>query len=40
VRLLRRLELLFINNEQKGWGWEISLQLQQMQRPLAVKPRE
>lgn len=40
VRLLRRLELMFINDEQKGWGWEISLQLQQMQRPLAVKPRE
>ena len=39
VRLLRRLERMFINDEQKGWGWEISLRLQQMQRPLAVKPR-
>jgi hypothetical protein len=39
VRLLRRLERMFINDEQKGWGWEISLRLQQMQRPLAVRPR-
>ncbi len=39
VRLLRRLERLFINDEQKGWGWEISLRLQHMQRPLAVIPR-
>jgi len=39
VRLLRRLERMFINDEQKGWGWEISLRLQQIQRPLAVKPR-
>jgi hypothetical protein len=39
VRLLRRLERLFISDEQKGWGWEISLRLQQMQRPLAVRPR-
>jgi hypothetical protein len=39
VRLLRRLERIFINDEQKGWGWEFALRLQQMQRPLAVKPR-
>ena len=39
VRLLRRLERMFINNEQKGWGWIISLRLQQMQRPLAIIPR-
>jgi hypothetical protein len=39
VRLLRRTERLLINNEGKGWGWEVSLHLQQMQRPLAVKPR-
>jgi hypothetical protein len=39
VRVLRRLERIFINDERKGWGWEISLRLQQMQRPLAIKPR-
>jgi hypothetical protein len=39
VRVLRRLERMLINDECKGWGWEISLRLQQMQRPLAVKPR-
>jgi hypothetical protein len=39
VRLLRQMERLLINNEGKGWGWEVSLHLQQMQRPLAVKPR-
>ncbi len=39
VRLLRRLERMFINNEQKGWGWEISLRLQQIQRPLTTRPR-
>jgi hypothetical protein len=39
VRLLRRLERLLINNEGKGWGWELSLRLQQMQRPLSVRPR-
>jgi len=39
VRLLRRLERMFINDEGSGWGWELSLKLQQMQRPLAVKPR-
>ncbi len=39
VRILRRLERLFINDTGKGWSWEISLRLQQMQRPLAVKPR-
>ena len=39
VRLLRRMERMVINDEQKGWGWEISLRLQQLQRPLAIKPR-
>jgi hypothetical protein len=39
VRLLRRMERMLINNEGRGWGWELSLRLQQMQRPLAVKPR-
>jgi hypothetical protein len=39
VRILRRLERMLINNEGKGWGWELSLRLQQLQRPLAVKPR-
>ena len=39
ARILRRLERLLINKEAKGWGWEISLRLQKMQRPLAVKPR-
>jgi hypothetical protein len=39
VRWLRRLERMLINNEGKGWGWELSLRLQQMQRPLAAKPR-
>ena len=39
VRLLRRMERLLINNQGKGWGWEVSLKLQQMQRPLAIKPR-
>ena len=39
VRLLRRMERLFINNQGKGWGWEVSLKLQQIQRPLAIKPR-
>jgi hypothetical protein len=39
VRILRRLERVFINDEGKGWGWELSLRLQRMQRQLAVKPR-
>jgi hypothetical protein len=39
VRLLRRMERMFINNEGRGWGWELSLKLQQMQRPMAIKPR-
>ena len=39
VRLLRRLERLFINDRGKGWGWEISIQLQKWQKPLAVKSR-
>jgi hypothetical protein len=30
---------MLINNEGKGWGWELSLKLQQMERPLAVRPR-
>jgi len=39
VRILRRLERLFINDTGKGWSWEISMRLQRMQRPLAVIPR-
>ncbi len=39
VRWLRRLERMLINNEGKGWGWLLSLRIQQMQRPLVVKPR-
>ncbi|HEX7541739.1 MAG TPA: hypothetical protein VF352_06380 [Anaerolineales bacterium] len=39
VRILRWLERLFINDTGKGWSWEISMRLQRMQRPLAVKPR-
>jgi hypothetical protein len=39
VRLLRRLERAFINEEANGLGWELSLRLQQLQRPLAIKPR-
>jgi hypothetical protein len=39
VRLLRTLERMLINNEGRGWGWELSLKLQQMERPLAVRPR-
>jgi hypothetical protein len=39
VRGLRRMERMFINDAGKGWGWELSLRLQKMQRPLAVKPR-
>ncbi|MBU4226478.1 MAG: hypothetical protein KKC71_11755 [Chloroflexi bacterium] len=40
VRALRRLERMLLNDEGKGWGWELSLRLQQMQRPLSVKPRK
>jgi len=39
VRGLRWMERMLINDEGRGWGWEMSLKLQQMQRPLAVKPR-
>ncbi len=39
VRLLRRMERMCINNAGRGWGWELSLKLQQLQRPLAIKPR-
>jgi len=39
VRILRRLERTFINDEGKGWGWELSLRLQRMQHQLAAKPR-
>ncbi len=39
VRWLRRVERFFINDEGKGWSWEISLRLQRIQRPLASKPR-
>ncbi len=37
VRLLRRLEHVFINDKGKGWSWEISLRLQRMQQQLDVK---
>jgi hypothetical protein len=40
VLLLRRMERMCINDAGKGWGWELSLKLQQMQRPLAIKPRK
>jgi hypothetical protein len=39
VRILRRLERVFINDKGKGWSWELSLRLHRMQRSLAVKPR-
>ena len=39
VRLLRRMERMLITDSPQGWKWELSLRLQQMQRPLAVKPR-
>jgi hypothetical protein len=39
VRILRRLERVFINDKGRGWSWEISLRLQRMQRALAAKPR-
>ena len=39
VRLLRRMERMLITDSPQGWRWELSLRLQQMQRPLAVKPR-
>lgn len=39
VRLLRRLEHLFINDKGQGWSWEISLRLQRMQRQLDAKGR-
>lgn len=39
VRLLRRLERLLTDDSGRGWKWELALQLQQWQRPLAVKPR-
>ena len=39
VRILRRLEHVFINDRGAGWSWELSLRLQRMQRTLAIKPR-
>ena len=39
VRILRRVERMLINDKGKGWGWELSLRLQKLQRPLAVKTR-
>ncbi len=39
VRLLRGLERILITDDHKGWRWELSLRLQQLQRPLAVKVR-
>ena len=40
VRLLRRLERMLSRDAAQGWRWELALRLQQMQRPLAVKPRK
>jgi len=39
VCLLRRLERAFINDKGRGWSWELSIRLQRLQRPLAIKPR-
>ena len=39
VRILRRLERMFINDKGRGWSWELSLRLQRMQKSLAVRPR-
>jgi len=39
VRGLRWLERKLISNDQNGLGWELSIRLQQMQRPLGIKPR-
>jgi hypothetical protein len=39
VRLLRRLEHMFINDKGRGWSWEVSLRLQQMQRRLGTQVR-
>ena len=39
VRILRRLERMFINDEGRGWSWELSIRLQKLQRPLSIKPR-
>jgi hypothetical protein len=39
VRILRRLERMLISDSTHGWKWELSLRLQQWQRPLAIKPR-
>jgi hypothetical protein len=39
VRLLRRIERMFINDEASGWSWEIAMQLSRWERPLGLKPR-
>ena len=39
VRILRRLERMFINDKGRGWSWELALRLQRMQKSLAVRPR-
>jgi hypothetical protein len=39
VRLLRRLERVFVNDKGAGWAWEISLRLRRLQLPLETKPR-
>jgi hypothetical protein len=39
VRILRRLERIFINDKGSGGSWEMSLRLQRMQKSLAVRPR-
>lgn len=38
VRLLRRLERLFVNDKGHGWAWEISLRLRRLQIPLETIP--
>lgn len=39
VRLLRRLERVFVNDKGQGWRWELSIRLQRMQQSLAARPR-
>ena len=39
VRILRRLERMFITDNGRGWSWEMALRLQRMQKTLAVRPR-
>lgn len=39
VRILRWMERMLITDLGRGWRWELALRLQQLQRPLAIKPR-